>query len=193
MEISELLNRCRQGDELAWEALVRRFQGRVYGVAYHYAGNAEEARDIAQDVFIRLYNRLDTCTNDETFVPWLIRMTRNICIDRHRRARARPQTGPTPIEEMYDLPAPGPDPSEVWRRKERGDLVRRAMQKLSEISREIILLKEIQGLSFEEIASMLKVPVGTVKSRSNRARIDLAREIVSLSRVAGREPEDLVP
>lgn len=193
MEISELLDRCRRGDELAWEALVRQFQGRVYGIAYHYAGNAEEARDLAQDVFVRLYRRLDACTEDETFVPWLVRMARNVCIDHHRRVRARPQAGPTPVDEMYDLAAPGPDPSEQYRKRERTDLVRKAMQGLSEISREIILLKEIQGLSLEEIASILKVPIGTVKSRSNRARIDLAREVVSLARRTGRGPGDLTP
>jgi RNA polymerase sigma-70 factor, ECF subfamily len=191
MEIPELLNRCRQGDELAWEALVRRFQGRIYGLAFHYVGNAEEARDLAQDVFVRLYQRLDACTNDATFVPWLIQMARNASIDRLRRIKARPQAGPTPVEEMFDLQSPGPDPSEEWRTTRRRNLVHQAMQKLSEINREIIVLKEIQGLSFEEVASILKIPIGTVKSRSNRARIDLAREVVSLSKGSGTGPEEL--
>jgi RNA polymerase sigma-70 factor, ECF subfamily len=193
MEIPELLDRCRSGDELAWEALVRRFQGRIYGLAFHYTGNAEEARDLAQDIFVQLYRRLDACTNDETFVPWLIRMARNACIDRLRRIKARPQGGPTPVEEMYDLAAPGPDPSEVWRTTRRRNLVHQAMQKLSGINREIIVLKEIQGLTFDEIASILKVPVGTVKSRSNRARTDLAREFVSLTKGSGSGAEDLIP
>jgi RNA polymerase sigma-70 factor (ECF subfamily) len=193
MEIPELLDRCRRGDELAWETLVRRFQGRIYGLAFHYTGNAEEARDLAQDIFIRLYRRLDACTNDETFIPWLTRMARNACIDRLRRIKARPQGGVTPVDEMYDLAAPGPDPSEEWRTTRRRNLVHRAMQKLSGINREIIVLKEIQGLTFDEIASILKVPVGTVKSRSNRARTDLARELVSLTRGPAGSPEDLKP
>lgn len=193
MEIPELLDRCRRGDELAWEALVRRFQGRIYGLAFHYTGNAEEARDLAQDIFIRLYRRLDACTNDDTFVPWLIRMARNACIDRLRRIKARPQGGPTSVDEMYDLPAPGPDPSEEWRTRKRRNLVHQAMQRLSEINREIIVLKEIQGLTFDEIASLLKVPVGTVKSRSNRARTDLARELVAMTRGSGSGVEDLNP
>ncbi len=193
MEIPELLDRCRRGDELAWEALVRRFQGRIYGLAFHYMGNAEEARDLAQDIFVQLYRRLDACTNDETFVPWLIRMARNASIDRLRRIKARPQGGSIPVDEMYNLPAPGPDPSEEWRTMSRRNLVHRAIQKLSAINREIIILKEIQGLSFEEIASQLKVPVGTVKSRSNRARTDLAREVIGLSKAAGTPREELTP
>lgn len=192
MEIPELLDRCRRGDELAWEALVRRFQGRIYGLAFHYTGNAEEARDLAQEIFVRLYRRLDACTNDETFVPWLIRMARNACIDRLRRIKARPQGGAVPVDEMFDLPSPGPDPSEEWRTKRRRNLVHQAMQQLSAINREIIVLKEIQGLTFDEIAAMLKVPVGTVKSRSNRARTELAREVVSLTKGVAGGPEELI-
>ncbi len=188
MEIPELLDGCRRGDELAWEALVRRFQSRVYGVAIYYLGNAEEARDLAQEVFVRLYRRLDACTNDETFVSWLIQITRNAAIDRLRRIKARPQGIGTPVEEMWDIPSPEPGPEEHLLASRRRDLVHRALAKLSRINREMILLKEIQGLSLESIAKLLGLPIGTVKSRSNRARIELAREIVSLSAESGIDP-----
>ena len=181
METAKLLERCRRGDELAWEALVRRFQGRIYGIAYYYTGNAEEARDLAQDIFVRLYRRLDACTNDETFVPWMIRLARNACIDRIRRMKARPPTAGIPVEEMFDLKAPGPDPAEQHGIDSRKQLVHRALQKMSQINREIILLKEIQGLTMEEIAELLKIPIGTVKSRSNRARLELAREVMAIT------------
>lgn len=181
MDIANLLKRCRSGDELAWEALVRTYQSRVYGIAYYYTGNAEEARDLAQDIFIKIYNRLDACTNDATFVPWMIRLARNACIDRLRRTKARPPAAGIPVEEMFDLKAPGPDPAEQYGIDSRKQLVHRALQKMSQINREIILLKEIQGLSLEEVASLLKIPLGTVKSRSNRARIELAREIMSIT------------
>lgn len=188
MEIGELLDGCRRGDELAWEALVRRFQARVYGIAVFYLGNAEEARDLAQEVFVRLYRRLDACTNDETFVPWLIQIARNAAIDRLRRIKARPQGVGTPVEEMWDLASPEPGPEEHLRTTRRRDLVHRALAKLSRINREIILLKEIQGMSLESIAELLKVPIGTVKSRSNRARIELAREIVTMAKDSGIDP-----
>lgn len=181
MEIPDLLRRCREGDGLAWEALVRRFQGRVYGIAYYYTGNAEEARDLAQEIFIRLYRRLDACTNDETFVPWMIRLARNACIDRLRRMKARPPTAGIPVEEMFDLKTSTPDPAEQHEIDSRRQLVHRALQKLSQINREIILLKEIQGMSLEDVSQTLKIPIGTVKSRSNRARIELARHVMSLT------------
>jgi RNA polymerase sigma-70 factor, ECF subfamily len=182
MDLPTLLERCRQGDDLAWEALVRRFQGRVYGIALFYLRNAEDARDLAQEIFIRIYRRLDTCTNDETFVPWMVRLARNAAIDRLRRVKARPITAAVPVDAMVDLVADGPDPEERWRRNRRSSLVRRAMARLSEISREIILLKEIQGLSLEAISSTLEIPVGTVKSRSNRARLELASAVIALSK-----------
>jgi RNA polymerase sigma-70 factor, ECF subfamily len=188
MEIPELLDGCRRGDELAWEALVRRFQSRVYGIAVFYLGNTEEARDLAQEVFVRLYRRLDACTNDETFVPWLIQITRNAAVDRLRRMKTRPQRVGTPVDEMWDLASPAPGPEEHLQTTRRRDLVHRAVARLSRINREIILLKEIQGMGLESIAELLKVPLGTVKSRSNRARIELAREIVAIGQETGVDP-----
>jgi RNA polymerase sigma-70 factor (ECF subfamily) len=181
MELTELLERCRNGDGLAWEGLVRRYQGRIYGIAYYYTGNPDEARDLAQEIFVRIYQRLDACSNDETFVPWMVRLARNACIDRLRRMKARPPAAGIPVEEMFDLKSPVPDPAEQYRIDSRKQLVHRALQKLSQINREIILLKEIQGLSLEEVSETLKIPVGTVKSRSNRARIELARQVMAMT------------
>jgi RNA polymerase sigma-70 factor (ECF subfamily) len=180
VELTELIGRCRQGDDLAWEMLVRRFQGRVYGLALFYLGNAEEARDLAQEVFLRIYRRLDRCTDDATFVPWMIQITRNASIDRLRRIKARPVAVSVPVEEMYDLASPGAQPDEELQRSRKRDLIRRALEKLSRINREIVVLKEIQGQSLETIASFLNLPLGTVKSRSHRARIELAQEVRAL-------------
>jgi len=187
-DLAALLDRCRAGDPLAWEALVRRFQGRVYGIAIVHLGNAEEARDLAQDVFVRLYRRLDLCTNDETFIPWLVQITRNAAIDRIRRRRSRPRAIDIPVEELSDLPSPAPGPAEEYRAARRRALVHKALGKLGRLNREIILLKEIQGLSLEAIATMLKAPVGTIKSRSNRARIELARVLSTMMREEGGDP-----
>jgi RNA polymerase sigma-70 factor, ECF subfamily len=185
MELRTLLERCRQGDDLAWEMLVRRFQGRVYGVGMFYLSDAEEARDLAQEVFVRIYRRLDLCTNDETFIPWMIQIARNAAIDRIRRQKARPSTISVPVEEMTYLRSSDPGPEEQLRRNERQAMVHRAMERLSRINREIIFLKEIQGLSLETIASLLKIPLGTIKSRSSRARIELARAIIAMGKARG--------
>lgn len=179
MEQTELLERCRRGDALAWEALVRNHQGRVYGLALHYLADAEEARDAAQEVFVRVYRNLDETTRPPTFIPWLVRITRNACIDRLRRRRARPPTSSVPVEEFSALRSAGPDPDQVWRRSRRRALVHAALERLSPVNREMILLKEIEGLTLEEVAEALRIPIGTAKSRSSRARLELARAILA--------------
>jgi len=180
MELSTLLERCRGGDELAWEALVRQFQARIYGIAYHYVGNAEDARDLAQEAFIRIYRNLTHYPDAAGFLPWAIRITRNACIDHLRRTKARPPAHDIAAEELVTLRDPGADPAQLYAADSRKRMIHCALQQLSELNREIILLKDIQGLSLEEIASMLHLPLGTVKSRSNRARIELARRLALL-------------
>ncbi len=180
MDLSIVLERCRGGDELAWEVLVRAYQARIYGVAYHYVGNAEDARDLAQEAFIRLYQNLTLCPDEKGFLPWLIRITRNACIDHLRRKSARPPGQDIAADEMLDLRSTARDPEQLYAADARKRLIYRALREMTEINREIILLKDIQGLALEEIASMLNVPLGTVKSRSNRARIELAQRLTLL-------------
>lgn len=180
MDLRELLTRCRAGDELAWEALVRRFQARVYGLALHYVRNAEEARDVAQEIFVRIYRKLDSYRDEDMFLPWLLRVGRNVCIDHLRRVKARPAGAAVPVEAVAEFVHPGPSPEDASEAADRRRLVHRALERVSEPTREMILLKEIQGLGFDEIASLLEIPLGTVKSRSNRARLELARAVLAL-------------
>jgi RNA polymerase sigma-70 factor (ECF subfamily) len=181
MNLSLLLDRCRTGDALAWEALVRQYQSRVYGIAYHYVGNAEDARDLAQEIFVRVYQNLTVCANEEMFLPWMIRIARNACIDHVRRRKARSYGRELPLDAITTLSDHGNNPEQQWASDSRKRLIHRALKELTDLNREIILLKEIQGLQLEEIASLLKVPLGTVKSRSNRARIELAQKVMALS------------
>jgi RNA polymerase sigma-70 factor (ECF subfamily) len=186
VDLDFVLQRCREGDQLAWEALVREFQGRVYGIACHYLGNSEDARDIAQEVFVRIYRNLGPEIDRQRFVPWLIRVSRNACIDHLRRRKARPAAQETP-ETSRALIDGRQNPEEQWAANSRKRLIYRAMQQLSRLNREIILLKDILGLPLEQISSLLKVPLGTVKSRSNRARIELAEKVLALCSRAGGE------
>ncbi len=182
MDLSLILARCKAGDSLAWEALVRGYQSRVYGIAYYYVRNVEDARDLAQDIFVRVYQNLNSCADAPMFLPWIIRIARNACIDYLRRRSSRSPGGRNvPIEEIPDLVDRGDNPEQAWASNSRKRLIYKALQQLTELNREIILLKEIQGLQLEEIASLLQVPLGTVKSRSNRARIELARKVMALS------------
>jgi RNA polymerase sigma-70 factor (ECF subfamily) len=177
VEDATLLKRCRRGDDLAWEALVRRYQGRVYAVAWHYTRNAEEARDLAQEIFIRVYERLDTFRGGDRLLPWMLRLARNACIDRLRRWAARSRPGDHPAVEDLPLATDAPGPEENAAAASRRRLLYRALDQLSEAHREIILLKDIQGLKLDEIARLLGLPVGTVKSRSRRARLELAARL----------------
>lgn len=176
-----LVERCRQGDDLAWEALVRRWQGRVYGLAWHYLGNAEDARDAGQEAFVRVYRQLGSFDGDR-FQAWLLRITRNLCLDQLRRRKTRP-----PLEELRaadeDNAAPtdaAPSPEQAWLSGARRRVVHEALRRLNSPNREVILLKDIQGLKLGEIAGMLGLPVGTVKSRAHRARLELARHVVAI-------------
>jgi RNA polymerase sigma-70 factor (ECF subfamily) len=180
LDLDLLLDRCRLGDELAWEALVRRYQGRVFAVALHYTRHREEARDTAQEVFVRLYRRLDTVRDSATFLPWLIRLTRNLAIDHLRRLRVRTPETEVAIDQAPEQAAAGPSPEDGSLADDRVGLLHRALARLGAASREIILLKDIQELTLAEIASMLELPLGTVKSRSHRARLELAEAVRAL-------------
>lgn len=176
LDVVTLVARCRAGDDLAWEALIRTYQARVYAVACHYMRDSEEAKDVAQEIFIRIYQRLGSFEG-ERFLPWMLTLARNCCIDRIRRRKVRTPAKAVPIEQGIQIADDAPDAALQAERSSRKKLLYGAMDQLSDINREMILLKEIQGLRLEEIAAMLSLPLGTVKSRSNRARLELARTL----------------
>ena len=182
MDQAALIDRCRQGDDLAWEAFVRQFQGRIYSITSAYASGPDEARDLAQDVFIRLYETRGRWAPADAFIPWLVRVTRNLCLDQLRRKKARPPAEDVLADEMVDLAGGGSSPEDELASLGERRLVWRALRSVGRLSREIILLKEIQGLTSPEIAATLGIPIGTVKSRSNRARLELAEQVLSLQR-----------
>jgi RNA polymerase sigma-70 factor (ECF subfamily) len=187
MDPATILTRCREGDELAWEVLVRQYQSRICAIAYTYVGNVDEARDLSQDIFVRIYRSLDSCREPERFGAWMIQVARNACRDHLRRRKARPPAQDIPADEMLGLADDAPNPEDAWMADARKRLIYKALQTLSSINREIILLKDMQGLALEEIARMLDVPLGTVKSRCNRARIELAKAVQDLGEGPGAE------
>ncbi len=176
-DYADLIARCRRGDDLAWEALVRRLQGRVYAIAFHYLRDREEARDTAQDIFIRLYEKLHTVRADKPFLAWVMRLSRNCCIDRLRRLNVRTPAHSVPLEDAPELVVPNPTPEEACLDSARDRLVYRALGTLSDSNREILLLKDIQEMKLVDIAELLSAPLGTIKSRWNRARVELAKAV----------------
>jgi len=186
MDDRTLYERCRDGDELAWEALVTRYQARVCSVAFGYTGNEEEALDVAQEVFVRTWRSLDTCRDPDRLAPWLLSIARNASLDHLRRRKARPPAQDVPAEEMGGLADPGTVGADVeLERDDRRDILEQALMELTPINREAILLKDIQELSLEDMAEMLDLPLGTVKSRCSRARVELARVV---GRLIGPDP-----
>ncbi len=154
----------------------------MYSIASGYAASPDEARDLSQDIFVRLYETRGRWVEASVFVPWLVRVARNVCLDHLRRKKARPPAEDLQADEMWDLASGAADPETELQEAGRRRLVWRAMRALGQLSREVIQLKEIQGLSLQEVAAVLGVPVGTVKSRSNRARLELAEQVLALSR-----------
>ena len=176
----QLVQVCRQGDARAWEELVRRHQDRILNLAYQFTGNREEARDLAQEIFVRLYRKIDRYDSSRSFKTWFNSLARNLCIDHYRQKRSQPSIHGTPVDEMGTLAAPVESPHRRAERRSESEFLMRAMDRLGEASREALVLKELQGHSIEEVAAMLELPVGTVKSRLFRARLELAQTITRM-------------
>jgi RNA polymerase sigma factor (sigma-70 family) len=181
-----LLRRCLAGDAAAWEDIVRRYQRRIYNICYRFAGSAEDADDLTQEVFIKMYKTLDSYDVERgAFMTWVTTITRNLLVDHFRKGKhdrltdsldANPvqeEEGRTLSEQIEDKGTASPD--EQVRSREAGEAVHEALQKLSPELREAVILRDLQDMDYKEIAGVLKVPEGTVKSRINRGRVELAR------------------
>ena len=158
---------------------MRLFQGRIFGLARFYLRDREEARDVAQEAFIRIYRNLQTLEVGTNFTAWALRIARNCAVDRLRRIEARPPTAELPDDDDL-VEAAGTVSAFADPVGENRQLLYRALDLLSAAHREMILLKDIQGLEQHEIAEMLSLPLGTVKTRASRARVELARRILEL-------------
>ena len=177
-DVETLVERCLSGDDAAWEQLVRENTRRVYGLCYRFTGRDSEAQDLTQEVFLRVYRALGSFRSTEgAFTTWLARLTRNLLIDHYRRTRNERVTDS--IEE--DLPRVEAKSSSVARPdralagREASELLQIGLSKLSPELRETIILRDLQEMEYREISEVLDIPEGTVKSRLNRGRAELAR------------------
>ncbi len=173
-----LVERCLEGDQGAWEQLVRSHTRRVYAICYRFVGKDEEAQDLTQDVFLRIFKTLASFRAGEgSFSVWLTRLTRNLLIDNYRRTKGQRMTDSLddqlPVLEETSLAGGRTDGLLAGR--EASELLQAALQKLSPELREAVILRDLEEMEYKEIASALSVPEGTVKSRLNRGRAELAR------------------
>lgn len=177
---NELIKEFLKGREPAFEELVCRYEKKVYTLCYQYVGNQEDALDMAQETFLRIYRFLPRFRFDAAFSTWVYRLTVNTCLDFIRKQKKNRSLsldaplhlagGETVEREMAHH---GPSPAEALEKKEMQQEILKALDRLPEEQKMPIILKEFQDMSYEEIAGVLKVPLGTVRSRISRGRLKL--------------------
>jgi RNA polymerase sigma-70 factor (ECF subfamily) len=185
-ETNALVRRCLQGDGHAWQQIVETQHRRVYGLCYRFTGSAGDAEDLTQDVFLKVYRNLKTFDVERgSFPTWLTTLTRNLLVDHFRRTRAKQTThsldagwndaeGPSasPAEKLHTQQA---DPLQNCMDRELQALVQQALLQVSPELREAVILRDLKDMDYKEIAEVLRIPEGTVKSRISRGRMELAR------------------
>ncbi len=180
-----LVRRCVAGDAAAWEEIVQRYHRRIYNICYRFAGTSDDAQDLTQEVFIKMHRTLASYDSEKgALMTWVTTMTRNLLVDHFRRTRQDRMTdsldaAPSEHEDSMPLSDRIEDkalpPDAGVQSREAREMVHRGLQKLSPELREAVILRDLQDMDYKEIAAVLKVPEGTVKSRINRGRAELAR------------------
>ena len=181
---SQIVSLCMNGDSGAWAELVRTHHRRVYGLCYRFTGNPADAEDLTQDVFLKIYSNLASFDLTRgSLQVWITTMTRNLLVDNFRRTRNQRATGSlddgwessdelSPIDRLTSR---SPSPHESAAQKELAKMVQNALARVSVELREAVILRDLQDLDYKEIAQVLGIPEGTVKSRISRGRAELAR------------------
>lgn len=176
----QLIAECLSGQTEAFGRLVVRYQDRLYNTLVQMLGSADDARDVAQDAFVHAFQKLGTFRGNSAFYSWLFRIAVNAAVTRKRKDRrkmasievARESSGTEPIDSH-----PGSEPSYPLEVAERQAVVRQALAGLSEEYRTVLVLKEMEGLKYEEIAEIVGCPIGTVRSRIHRARSEMREKL----------------
>ncbi len=192
----ELLDRCLAGEDSAWEALLKAYSRKIYNLCYRFTGRVEEAEDVTQEVFIKVFQTLKSYHAAQgSFGTWLNRVARNHLVDHYRRARKDRVTSSLEDElpEAEQQPSPHMEPTGQVESRERREVLQQGLDKLSPDLREAVILRDLHDLDYEEIAQVLSVPQGTVKSRINRGRLELGRVLKRMEGMrgpvkAGNEP-----
>ena len=172
---AELIERCLRKENAAWEQVVARFRRKVFHIAYKFTGKHDQAEDLSQEIFLKVFKSLEKFNRDADFSTWLSSVARNYCIDRYRAGKREREVV---VEDLvaFDLaPASSGNPHRDLEDQDRRSFLRRGLDLLPGKLREAVVLRDLQGLSYQEMAERLALPEGTVKSRINRGREELAR------------------
>jgi len=173
-----LIEQCLAGDQVAWETIVKQNWRKVFNVAYKFVGKHEEAEDLTQDIFLKIFKALATFDRRANFQTWIVSISRNLCIDHYRSVRKERQTIAREVD-TNDLQPASSDrtPYAAAEHQDHRETLRQALHVLPPTLRTAVVLRDLQELSYQEIADRLELPEGTVKSRINRGRLELARQI----------------
>jgi RNA polymerase sigma-70 factor (ECF subfamily) len=179
--IETVIQRCLHGDQSAWDLIVRQYWRKVFNVAYKFVGRHDQAEDLTQDIFLKVFKSLETFDRRANFQTWLISVSRNLCIDHYRSVRKERETINQDVDASELSPAsPDEGPVAAIEQRDRVMLLREALAALPAPLRKAVVMRDIQERSYQEIAETLRLPEGTVKSRINRGRTELARQIRKL-------------
>jgi RNA polymerase sigma-70 factor (ECF subfamily) len=190
-ETDALVERCLSGDQQAWEQIVRQHWRKVFNLAYKFVGRHDEAEDLTQDVFLKIFKALHTFDRRANFQTWLISISRNLCIDHYRSVRKERETMARDVDASQLTPASRErSPLAELEQLDLRQRIRQALGELPPALREAVVLRDLQEFSYQEIATKLHLPEGTVKSRINRGRLELARQ---LRRLQSSGPADQPP
>jgi RNA polymerase sigma-70 factor, ECF subfamily len=179
---AEIIERARKGDPVAWEKLVVRHTKRIYNLCYRFVGRIDQAEDLTQEVFLKVFRNLSSFRPETgQFITWVMSVGRNLLIDHYRQSKDDRVTISTDENEEFSildsLPAAQASPQVELEREENVALLRKALERLPPQLREAVILRDLEELSYEEIGEILRVPEGTVKSRINRGRVELAKHL----------------
>ena len=184
----ELVEACLAGEESAFDVLLARWEKRIRGAIYRLVGSDEEARDLCQEAFLKAYKSLRSFKQEARFSSWLYQIALNLCRDRMRRRRGKTMVSLDELEEGgAAMPVAGPTALDLLQERDTRRVVARAIEALPDEQREVIILKEYQGLTFLEIAQVLDVPISTVKTRLYRG-LDQLRSRLEREGVRGTAP-----
>jgi RNA polymerase sigma-70 factor, ECF subfamily len=173
-----LVERCLAGDQAAWDQIVRQHWRKVFNLAYKFVGRHDEAEDLTQDIFLKIFKALHTFDRRANFQTWLISISRNLCIDHYRSVRKERETMARDVDASQLTPISRErGPHSQLEQTDLKNLVRLALAELPPALRQAVVLRDLQEFSYQEIADQLGLPEGTVKSRINRGRLELARQL----------------
>jgi len=189
----ELVEKAKKGDQDAFEQLVVANQNKVYSLALRLTGDRETAADLSQEAFVKAWQGLGSFQGESSFATWVYRLTTNVCIDHLRRQKRREGVEPSVSLDDTDSGWAEPadweqDPQRLLEKSERGRALARGLEKLPDWQRRILVLRELSGLSYQEIGEALDIDLGTVKSRISRARISLRNILLEDGNFFGERP-----